>query len=86
MLGRFLQTDPIGYATGVNLYTYCGNNPVVFIDAYGLCRYELTEREILQREAEIWGNIGDLIGDILFLKEVLDIIEVEVGIEVGLEM
>jgi len=34
--GRFLQTDPIGYGAGMNLYAYCGNNPLVFIDPSGL--------------------------------------------------
>ncbi len=34
-LGRFLQTDPIGYADGINWYLYCGNNPMVYIDPSG---------------------------------------------------
>jgi RHS repeat-associated protein len=36
-LGRFLQTDPIGYADGINWYAYCGNNPVILLDPWGLC-------------------------------------------------
>ena len=35
-IGRFLQTDPVGYGAGMNLYAYCGNNPLVFVDPFGL--------------------------------------------------
>jgi RHS repeat-associated protein len=35
-LGRFLQMDPLGFgARDVNVYRYCGNNPEIFVDAYG---------------------------------------------------
>jgi RHS repeat-associated protein len=62
--GRFLQTDPIGYGAGMNLYAYCGNNSLNYADSMGLLR-TLGPNEvpdaifISDPDKTVWGLIGN---------------------------
>ena len=35
-IGRWITTDPAGFADGPNLYAYVKNNPLIYVDLYGL--------------------------------------------------
>jgi RHS repeat-associated protein len=35
-VGRFLTTDPLGITDGINMYSYAGGNPMMFVDPSGL--------------------------------------------------
>ena len=49
----FTQEDPIGYAGGVNLYGYVGNNPIAFADPWGLCATDGDTTRVQTRYAHL---------------------------------
>ena len=40
VLGRYLETDPLGFVAGLNSYMYSGANPLLNTDFWGLCSQE----------------------------------------------
>jgi hypothetical protein len=52
-LGRFMQTDPIGAAGGINLYAYVNNDPLNATDPLGLWTFQVGASYSFN-----WGWIG----------------------------
>jgi RHS repeat-associated protein len=57
-LGRFLQTDPVGYEDQMNLYAYVGNDPVNLVDPTGMMKVNANCEGILCQEILEGGGGG----------------------------
>lgn len=57
-IGRFLQADPIGYEAGINIYTYCWNNPIMRRDLTGLTGKTDCQAQCKSKFDSEWATAG----------------------------
>ena len=60
-IARFISEDPIGLAGGINPYAFAGNNPVNFIDPFGLDTCYLIERTTTSQGGRVIRTVYRLI-------------------------
>ena len=56
-IGRYIQSDPIGLAGGINTYTYVEGSPLSLVDPKGLCDTPPTECKKIGEQSSKWPGI-----------------------------
>ncbi|MEI6056685.1 MAG: RHS repeat-associated core domain-containing protein [Lentisphaerota bacterium] len=60
-IGRWMSKDPMGMIDGPNMYLYCLNNPINFMDPFGYC-ISWIQKYILSPAGKVWNLPNTVIG------------------------
>lgn len=58
--GRFISKDPVGISGGLNLYVFCSDDPVNFVDPLGLFDLKKLVVEAIVAAMNQWGPLAPL--------------------------
>ena len=70
--GRFISEDPLGFTDSANRYVYCANNPIKYLDFFGLLSADVASiilQQYMEQNPEFaakvranWANKGNEVG------------------------
>ncbi|WP_375592034.1 RHS repeat domain-containing protein [Chitiniphilus eburneus] len=71
-IGRYIQSDPIGLAGGINSYAYGLNNSLKYVDPLGLMGVDYSQAELAKITAHLT-NVARLQGENFFTSPVFSV-------------